>query len=64
MHCQCRDVSEEPSGFSALTLEGGVEPKLAYVTAKFADLIDESQPYGGAVNAGTVRNRPPESASV
>jgi hypothetical protein len=66
VRCQCRDVSEEPSGFSALTLEGGVAPELAYVTAKFAvlapfakvaDLIDELQPVGGAVNASTMRNR-------
>lgn len=66
MRCQCRNVSEEPSGFSALTLEEGVAPELAYVNAKFAvlapfakvaDLIDELLPVSGAVNARTVRNR-------
>ena len=66
VRCQCRDVSEEPSGFSALTLEEGVVPELAYVNAKFAvlapfakvaDLIDELLPVSGAVNARTVRNR-------
>ena len=65
-HCQCRDVSEESSSFSALTLEGGMAPELAYVTAKFAalapfakaaELLAELLPVGGAVNAGTVRNR-------
>jgi hypothetical protein len=45
---------------------GGIAPELAYVTAKFAalapfarvaDLLSELLPVGGAVNAGTVRNR-------
>ncbi|WP_292533992.1 hypothetical protein [Methylocystis sp.] len=50
-------------------------PELAYVTAKFgalapfakvAHLLAELLPVGGAVNAGTVRNRiePAASASV
>jgi hypothetical protein len=65
-HCQCRDVSEESSSFSALALEGGMAPELAYVTAKFAALapfakvaerLAELLPVGGAVNGGTVRNR-------
>ena len=64
--CQCRETVEEPRSFSALTLEGGMAPELAYVTAKFAalapfakvaDLLSELLPVGGAVNAGTVRNR-------
>jgi hypothetical protein len=45
---------------------GSVSPELAYITAKFAalapfarvaDLLAELLPVGGAVNAGTVRNR-------
>ena len=49
-----------------LTLEGGMSPELAYVTAKFAalapfarvaDFLAELLPVGGAINAGTVRNR-------
>ena len=36
--CQCREIAEEPRSFSALTLEGGMAPELAYVTAKFAAL--------------------------
>src|SRR5208282_3291551 len=57
---------EEPKSLSALTLEGGMAPELAYITAKFAalapfgkvaDLLAELLPVGGAVNAGTVRNR-------
>ena len=64
--CQCRDIAEEPKSFSVLTIEGGMAPELAYVTAKFAalapfakvaDLLAELLPVGGAVNAGTVRNR-------
>ena len=65
-NCQCRRGADEPRSFSALTLEGGLAPELAYVTAKFAalapfakvaDLLAELLPVGGAVNAGTVRNR-------
>ena len=66
-NCQCcREVADEPRSFSALTLERGIAPELAYVTAKFAalapfakvaDLLAELLPVGGAVNAGTVRNR-------
>jgi len=64
---------DEPRSFSALTLEGGTAPELAYVTAKFAalapfakvaNLLAELLPVGGAVNAGTVRNRTRVSASV
>lgn len=64
--CQCRETAAEPRSFSVLTLEGGMAPELAYVTAKFAalapfakvaDLLAELLPVGGAVNAGTVRNR-------
>jgi hypothetical protein len=64
--CQCREIAEEPRSFSALTLEGGMAPELAYVTAKFAalapfakvaDLLAELLPVGGAINGGTVRNR-------
>jgi hypothetical protein len=65
--CPCRDaLPKEPRTFSALTLDGGMAPELAYVTAKFAalapfgkvaDLLSELLPVGGAVNAGTVRNR-------
>ncbi len=65
--CQCRDaLTEEARSFSALTLEGGMVPELAYITARFAalapfakvaDLLGELLPLGGAVNAGTVRNR-------
>ena len=65
--CRCRDdILKEPRSFSALTLEGGLAPELAYVTAKFAalapfakvaDLLAELLPVGGAANAGTVRNR-------
>ena len=49
-----------------MTLEGGIAPEFAYVTAKFAalapfakvaDLLAELLPVGGAINAGTVRNR-------
>jgi hypothetical protein len=65
--CQCREiVEEEPRSFSALMLEGGIAAELAYVTAKFAalapfakvaGLLAELLPRGGAINAGTVRNR-------
>jgi hypothetical protein len=64
--CRCQDRQEGPKSFSALALEGGVAPELAYVTAKFAalapfaraaGLLAELLPVGGAVNAGTVRNR-------
>lgn len=65
--CRCRDaLTEEPRSLSALTLEGGMAPELADITAKFAalapfakvaDLLSELLPVGGAVNAGTVRNR-------
>jgi hypothetical protein len=65
--CQCREIAEEePRSFSALTLEGGMAPEFAYVTAKFAalapfakvaNLLAELLPVGGAINAGTVRNR-------
>src|SRR5271157_1872269 len=65
--CPCReDHAEEPRSFSALTLEGGMAPELAYIKAKLAalapfakvaDLLAELLPVGGAVNAGTVRNR-------
>ncbi len=34
--CKCRNIAEEPRSFSALTLEGGMAPELAYVTAKLA----------------------------
>ena len=38
-NCQCcREVADEPKSFSALTLERGMVPELAYVTAKFAAL--------------------------
>jgi Transposase len=66
VRCPCRDLSEDPKSFSALTFESGVAPELAYVTAKFAalapfakvaDLLAELLPVGGAANAGTVRNR-------
>ena len=33
--CRCHDRREGPKSFSALVLEGGVAPELAYVTAKF-----------------------------
>jgi hypothetical protein len=64
--CQCRNTADEPRSFSALALEGGMAPELAYVTTKFAalapfakvaDLLADLLPVGGAVNAGTVRNR-------
>ena len=64
--CRCQDRQEGPKSFSALALEGGVAPELAYLTAKFAalapfaraaGLLAELLPVGGAVNAGTVRNR-------
>ena len=64
--CRCQDRQEGPKSFSALALDGGVAPELAYLTAKFAalapfaraaGLLAELLPIGGAVNAGTVRNR-------
>jgi hypothetical protein len=64
--CLCPAGREGPKTFSALALEGGVAPELAYVTAKFAalapfartaGLLAELLPVGGAINAGTVRNR-------
>lgn len=64
--CRCQDRQEGPKSFSALTLDGGLAPELAYVTARFAalapfakvaELLAELLPVGGAVNAGTVRNR-------
>lgn len=66
LSCQCREIADAPRSLSALTLEGGMAPELAYVTAKFAalapfakvaDLLAELLPLGGAINAGTVRNR-------
>ena len=66
-NCPCRGaLPKEPRSFSALALEGGMVPELAYVTAKFAalapfgkvaDFLADLLPVGGAVNAGTVRNR-------
>lgn len=56
--CQIRGLPREPRSFPALTLEGGMAPELAYVTAKFAalapfarvaDLLAELLPAGGAV---------------
>jgi hypothetical protein len=64
--CQCPDGREGPKTLSALALEGGISPELAYVTAKFAalapfaraaDMLAELLPVGGTINAGTVRNR-------
>jgi hypothetical protein len=64
--CGCRAGLQEPKSFAALLATGGVAPELAYITAKFAalapfaraaDLLSELLPIGGAVNAGTVRNR-------
>jgi hypothetical protein len=65
--CPCLEVPPgAPRSFSALALEGGIAPELAYVTAKFAALapfgkvaefLAELLPVGGAVNTGTVRNR-------
>jgi len=38
-NCPCCDtLPKEPRRFSVLALEGGMEPELAYVTAKFAAL--------------------------
>jgi hypothetical protein len=64
--CQCSGGRGGRKSLSALTLEGGMSPELAYVTAKFAavapfaraaGLLAELLPIGGAINAGTVRNR-------
>jgi hypothetical protein len=67
--CPCLEVPPgAPRSFSALALEGCIAPELAHVTAKFAALapfgkvaafLAELLPVGGAVNAGTVRNRTP-----
>ena len=59
-------LPKEPRSFSALALEEAWRSELAYANAKFAalapfgkvaDLLAELLPVGGAVNAGTVRNR-------
>ena len=64
--CSCRSGLQEPKSFAALLATGGIAPELAYITAKFAaltpfarvaTLLSELLPIGGAVNAGTVRNR-------
>jgi hypothetical protein len=64
--CGCRAGQSEPKSCAAMFATGGVAPELAYLTAKFAahapfarvaDLLSELLPTGGAVNAGTVRNR-------
>ena len=64
--CRGHHFHGERGTFSALTLDGGLAPELAYVTARFAalapfakmaELLAELLPVGGAVNAGTVRNR-------
>ncbi|MDO9713963.1 ISKra4 family transposase [Paracraurococcus lichenis] len=64
--CPCHGPGE-PKSFAALELGGGtVAPELACVTARYAALapfgkvaalLSELLPIGGAVNAGTVRNR-------
>jgi hypothetical protein len=63
--CPCRGQKEAKS-LAATEAVGGISPELAYVTAKFAalapfarvaDMLSELLPIGGAVNAGTVRNR-------
>ena len=64
-NCQCcREVADEPRSFSALTLERGIAPELAYVTAKFAalapfakvaDLLGELLPVGGAEHIARLR---------
>ena len=57
--CRCRHLHGERGTFSALTLDGGLAPELAYVTARFAalapfakvaELLAELLPVGGAVN--------------
>jgi hypothetical protein len=64
--CRCLPGRDGPKTLSALALEGGLSPELAYVTAKFAavapfaraaGLLAELLPVGGAINASTVRNR-------
>jgi hypothetical protein len=64
--CHCDAGTGEARSFAASTAVGGVSPELAYITAKFAalvpfarvaDLLSELLPIGGAVNAGTARNR-------
>src|SRR5260370_31774057 len=66
--CRCHHLHGERGTFSALTLDGGLAPEYAYMTARFAalapfarvaDLLAELLPVGRAVNAGTVRNRTP-----
>jgi hypothetical protein len=65
-NCRCRAGLQEPNSFAASLATGGVAPELAYITVKFgalapfapvADLLSELLPIGGAVNAGTLRNR-------
>ena len=64
--CRCEADAQDNETFSALAINGGIAPELAYVTARFAalvpfakvaDLLSELLPIGGAANAGTVRNR-------
>jgi hypothetical protein len=74
VNCPCRDaLPEESRSFSALPLEGGMAPELAYMTAKFAalaplakvaDLLAKLLPVGGAVNAGMVRIELAVSANI
>jgi hypothetical protein len=62
-----RQNGGEAKSFAAFGLEAAtVAPELAYVTARYAalvpfgkvaDLLSELLPVGGALNAGTVRNR-------
>jgi hypothetical protein len=63
--CRCGGQQEAKS-LAVMEAVGSVSPELAYVTAKFvalapfawvADMLSELLPIGGAVNAGTVRNR-------
>jgi hypothetical protein len=65
LSCSCQNPVTQTS-FSAMMIEGGMAPEFAYVTAKFAalapfakvaGLLSEVLPIGGAINAGTVRNR-------
>ena len=55
--CRCHHFHGERGTFSALTLDGGLAPELAYVTARFAalapfakvaELLAELLPVGGA----------------
>src|SRR5260370_17800206 len=66
--CRCQDRQEGPKSFSALALEGGVAPELAYVTAKFAalapfaraaGLLAELLPVGRARNPRPRPHPPP-----